>query len=113
MKRTIALGLFAAGVIVVPGTAAQAAPGLEATHSLVAVADQALAAHGADARASAGDAFTAYSTKVDATGAAHVRYTRTYQGIKVYGGDVVVHTDATGAYAGTSNSLAAPLRVGT
>ncbi|WP_425553037.1 M4 family metallopeptidase, partial [Dactylosporangium fulvum] len=102
MKRTIAAVVVAGAVIVAPGvtvTAAQASPSLEA--------------HRADARASAADVFTAFSTKVDANGAAHTRYTRTYHGIRVYGGDVVVHTDAKGAYAGTSNSLAVPLRVST
>ena len=39
-----------------------------------------------------GEAYQAVRTKVDANGAAHVRYTRTYQGLRVYGGDFVVHT---------------------
>jgi Zn-dependent metalloprotease len=115
MKRTIVAAVVAvaggAAVIVATGGAAQASleSGSSVSAELVARADSALAGHAADARASAGDAFAVYSTRLDAGGAAHVRYTRTYHGIRVYGGDVVVHTDAKGAYAGTSNSLAAPL----
>jgi Zn-dependent metalloprotease len=42
-----------------------------------------------------------------------VRFTRTHNGLPVYGGDVVVHTDSSGAYRGVSNGLAEPLRLGT
>ncbi|GGM24367.1 M4 family metallopeptidase [Dactylosporangium sucinum] len=106
MKRSIAVVVVAGAVLVAPG-AAHASPALEARTG------QALAAHRADVRASAADAFTVYRTSVDASGAAHTRYTRTYHGLRVYGGDVVVHTDAKGAYAGSSNSLSAPLSLST
>ncbi|NUT20620.1 MAG: M4 family peptidase [Hamadaea sp.] len=90
------------------GTApASAAPSGSA--SAVDRAGQALSEHRAAAAASGADAFSAYRTITDANGAAHVRYTRTYHGLRVYGGDIVVHTSSTGAYAGTSVGLAAPL----
>jgi Zn-dependent metalloprotease len=63
--------------------------------------------------AAGGESYTAYRTKVDADGDAHVRYTRTYRGLRVYGGDFVVHTDASGALTGTSVGLAAPLTLAT
>lgn len=66
-----------------------------------------------DIRATTGETYQVYSSKVDANGASHVRYNRTYQGLRVYGGDFVVHTDASGAYAGSSNGLAAPLTLST
>jgi len=112
MKRTIAAVVAGAAVLVAPAGTAHAAADQVAAKSAIARADAALAGHGADARASAGDAFSAYSARTDASGAAHVRYTRSFKGLRVYGGDVVVHTDAAGAYAGTSNSLAAPLSLG-
>ncbi|MEV0269128.1 M4 family metallopeptidase [Hamadaea sp. NPDC050747] len=113
MRRSIAIAgaaLLMGGVLL--GTApASAAPGGSA--SAVARADQALSEHRAAAAASASDAFSAYRTINDANGGAHVRYTRTYNGLRVYGGDIVVHTSPTGAYAGTSVGLASPLSLST
>lgn len=111
MRTPIAALIGAVLVVPMAATAAHAAPAVEVSGSSVAAADRALRAHGADAKAATGDAFEVYRSEVDAGGAAHVRYTRTYHGLRVYGGDVVVHTDAKGAYAGTSNSLAEPLRL--
>ncbi len=66
-----------------------------------------------DVKAGAGDDFTVFRRRVDPGGATHVRFTRTYHGIPVYGGDVVLHLDGNGAVRGASNSLAAPLTLGT
>ena len=112
MRTSIAALIGAVLVIPATATAAFAGPAVEVSGSSVTAADRALRTHAADAKVTAGDAFQLYRTEVDARGAAHVRYTRTYHGLRVYGGDVVVHTDSTGGYAGTSNSLAAPLQVG-
>ncbi|MEV4135717.1 M4 family metallopeptidase [Dactylosporangium sp. NPDC049742] len=119
MRRSFAALIGA--VLVVPATATAAfagpvgsgGPAVEVSGGSAgsATVDRALRLHGADAKVASGDAFKVYRTEVDAGGAAHVRYTRTYHGLRVYGGDVVVHTDAKGAYAGTSNSLDAPLRL--
>ena len=63
------------------------------------------------------DAATRHHNKVmlhvDANGAAHVRYSRTYQGLRVYGGDFTVHTASSGAFAGVSVGLEAPLALST
>ena len=119
MRRSFAVLIGA--VLVVPaaataafaGPAGAAGPVVEVSGGSAgsAAVDRALRLHGADAKVASGDAFQVYRTEVEAGGAAHVRYIRTYRGLRVYGGDVVVHTDAKGAYAGTSNSLAAPLRI--
>ncbi len=78
------------------------------------VANRALAAHKPAIRAAAaGETFTTYSSKVDANGAAHVRYTRTYQGLRVAGGDFVVHTATDGAFAGASVGLTESLSLPT
>jgi Zn-dependent metalloprotease len=76
-------------------------------------ADDIVAARPADVEAGAGETYSVYRTKVDANGAAHVRYTREYQGLRVYGGDFVVHTKPGGAYDGTSVGLDAPLTLST
>ncbi|MGE5828988.1 MAG: proprotein convertase P-domain-containing protein [Micromonosporaceae bacterium] len=91
--------------------AAQAAP--TADPSPVARAEQALSTHRSAIRASSGEAYTVYRTKVDASGAAHVRYTRAYQGLRVYGGDFVIHTAPDGTFAGASVGLIRPLTLGT
>jgi Zn-dependent metalloprotease len=112
VRKSIAALIGALLVTPATATAAFAGPTVEASGGSVAAADRALRLHAADAKVAGGDAFQVYRTEVDAAGAAHVRYTRTYHGLRVYGGDVVVHTDRNGAYAGTSNSLDAPLQLG-
>jgi Zn-dependent metalloprotease len=51
-----------------------------------------LKAHGQAARVSADDAFVARDVVVDPDGTEHVRFTRSYAGLPVIGGDVVVHS---------------------
>ncbi|HWS39356.1 MAG TPA: M4 family metallopeptidase, partial [Actinoplanes sp.] len=60
-----------------------------------------------------GESYTAYRTTVDADGDAHVRYTREYQGLRVAGGDFVVHTRADGTLESTSLGLIKPLALTT
>jgi Zn-dependent metalloprotease len=74
---------------------------------------RALTEHLTDVNASPADTFTVFRTRVDDGGGTHVRLTRTYQGLRVYGGDVVVHTDPAGGYRGMSNGLTEPLRLST
>jgi Zn-dependent metalloprotease len=118
VKRPLALAsitLLAGSALVATATSGSAAPPAApaapavSEASAVSTADRALKAHPRDIVSGSGEAYTAFSSKVDRNGAAHVRYTRTYQGLRVYGGDFVVHTKADGAYAGTSVGLAGPL----
>ena len=51
-----------------------------------------LQTHGAAARASANDRFISRDVIVDADGTEHVRFDRTYAGLPVIGGDIVVHS---------------------
>ncbi len=115
MKRTIAIAsiaFLASGAIAASAAGATAAPA--GSDNAGTVASRALAAHKPAVRAAAaGETFTTYSSKVDADGAAHTRYTRTYQGLRVAGGDFVVHTKGDGAYAGVSVGLDAPLSLTT
>ncbi|MBF6024229.1 M4 family metallopeptidase [Lysobacter niastensis] len=62
-------------------------------------------------RASAADAFTARSVSVDADGTEHVRMDRTYRGLRVIGGDMVVHSRG-GVMKSASLTLAKPINVG-
>ncbi|MEU5942817.1 M4 family metallopeptidase [Micromonospora sp. NPDC047548] len=114
MKRSFGIAgaaLLVGGFLVSTAPAGQAAPA--GPVSVVAAAGQALVQHKADVRAAGGDAYTVYSSKTDASGAGHVRYTRSFAGLRVYGGDFVIHTKADGSYAGASNGLIAPLALST
>ena len=62
-------------------------------------------------RLSAYDAFTARGVTVDAKGTEHVRMDRTYRGLRVIGGDIVVHSRA-GIMKGVSQTLAKPINIG-
>src|SRR5829696_9806779 len=79
----------------------------------LARAEKAVDQHQAAIRASAGDEFTATRTIIDANGASHVRYNRTYKGLRVLGGDFVVHNAPGGAFAGASVSQPTAITVGT
>jgi Zn-dependent metalloprotease len=70
------------------------------------------AANRAALKATVADAFAVKSTTTDADGTAHVRYTRTHEGLRVLGGDFVMHTKG-GALRQASVGLTAPLTLGT
>lgn len=62
-------------------------------HSAAATrAQNALSANPSAAQRNAGDAFDVRDVVVDANGTEHVRMDRTYRGLPVFGGDVVVHS---------------------
>jgi Zn-dependent metalloprotease len=68
-----------------------------------------LHANPAAVRANAGDRFVATNTIVDRNGDEHVRFTRTYGGLDVIGGDFVMHSHG-GALRSVSQTLASNLR---
>lgn len=77
--------------------------------------DRALAqirSHGGAVRASIGDRFHARDVVVDADGTEHVRFERTYAGLPVIGGDLVVHS-RDGRYKSASVSLGSALNLST
>ena len=103
------VGMLTAGQVTVSAPAATAAPqsrqDVARDHARAA-----LAAHPAAFRTGADDTYNARGSAVlDADGAAHVRYERTYRGLPVLGGDVVVHLAPDGSYDGSSLALQRPL----
>ena len=90
---------------------------------IAAAAVEALRAHPRAARAGAGQEVEVTDTVVDPDGSTHVRMERTFRGLRVLGGDLVVHRgagaaqDADGAegaaWEGVSQTLDAPLALGT
>ena len=78
------------------------------------VAEKAIASlkeHPLVARATPGQGFRATSTIRDANGSTHVRVQRSYRGLPVIGGDLVVHQGPDAVWDGVSQTLAAPVRV--
>ncbi|WP_172201107.1 M4 family metallopeptidase [Niveibacterium sp. COAC-50] len=61
---------------------------------------------GANVQASEGDQFIARGTITDADGSEHVRFDRTYKGLRVIGGDIVVHSNARGQAQRFSHTMA-------
>ena len=93
---------------------AGAGPAAGADHdSRVEAAVASAKAHGAATKFGAHQAFKAVDTIVDPNGTSHVRLHRTYHGLEVVGGDLVVHQTAARAWKGTSQTLDAKLSLGT
>ncbi|WP_026211735.1 M4 family metallopeptidase [Longispora albida] len=116
MKKSLAAAgavALIAGLAVGVANMATASNDVPNQRQAVAQADSALASNRAAIRATAGDTFKVYNTRIDASGATHVRYDRFHNGLPVRGGDFIVHNAPGGAYAGVSNALAAPLSLNT
>ncbi|MFI5916217.1 M4 family metallopeptidase [Dactylosporangium sp. NPDC051541] len=92
---------------------ADTSPSPEAEPAAAAPVRKLLDSHLADVQAAPEDSFGYFALRPDANGDKHVRYTRTYHGLPVYGGDVIVHVGANGQYRGSSNGLVSPLKLGT
>ncbi|WBB78924.1 M4 family metallopeptidase [Micromonospora sp. WMMD882] len=110
MRRSLAAvssALLASSLLTgVAATPAQAAP---TPADPDAAARSALRANPAVVKGSNRESYAAHRTTVDRDGAGHVRYTRRYQGLRVAGGDFVIHTTPGGGYAGSSVGLTTPL----
>ncbi|MFU8874887.1 M4 family metallopeptidase [Micromonospora sp. SL4-19] len=117
MKRPLAAvsaALLISGVLTCVTTTAYAAPpSAPASQSAADRADGLLRAHPGAVQGASGEAYQAVRTKVDPSGATHTRYTRTYHGLRVYGGDFVIHAAPNGAMTAASVGLVAPLTLGT
>jgi zinc metalloprotease ZmpA len=115
MKRTIAVAgaiALTAGFGASTSAASAAAPQIPTTASAdpVTSARALLADHRSLVRGSSQDGFTVVDSLAGERGMTHVRFNRTYRGLPVLGGDLVVHQRA-GAQATVSSSLAAPVSV--
>ncbi|MET7426595.1 M4 family metallopeptidase [Dactylosporangium sp. NPDC005555] len=108
MKRSIAAAsalLLTGGILAAVASPVSASPSTPVPSSLQA--------HRADIRAADSEAYAVTASKKDANGASHTKYARTYHGLRVYGGDFIVHTAPDGTFAGTSVGLQAPLTAAT
>ena len=115
MRSVLALAgitLLVSSGLAVTATSVSAAPPVTPSNSLLADAGAALRANAKAVRGSAQDQYKVYSSKTDANGSGTVRYTRTYRGLRVYGGDLIVRVGADGRFTGSSVGLSAPLTLG-
>ncbi|MBS43256.1 MAG: peptidase M4 family protein [Nocardioides sp.] len=118
MRKPSGLALAAvslAAVAAMPLTSSSPASAAPADDPGAAARDAvaALVAHpGVGRQSTAGD-LAVTDTVRDADGSTHVRMERTYRGLPVVGGDLVVHQDADSALEGVSQTLAGPLSLGT
>ncbi|MCD4524902.1 M4 family metallopeptidase [Nocardioides sp. cx-173] len=117
MRTSLGLAVaavLAAGTLGAQATSAAGAPTLAADRQHpVTGALAALAQHPTAARSSAGQEFLPGGTVVDPDGSTHVRLERTYSGLPVLGGDLVVHRGPAAGWEGVSQTLAAPLELAT
>ena len=74
-------------------------------------ATSAAAGHRSAMRATGDDRFAVRDVVVDRDGTSHVRMDRTIGGLRVLGGDTVVHTDKAGAWKGASLTLRTPVTI--
>ncbi|WP_083936885.1 M4 family metallopeptidase [Longispora albida] len=113
MKRSLAAG----GALVFAAAFLSALPQVASAGPQLSLADRALAhvsgTHSAAINAAPGEAYQAGRSVVDPDGTSHVRFTRTYQGLPVLGGDFVVHSGRGGEFRGATSGLTQPLTVGT
>src|SRR6476661_9930773 len=107
-----ATALVLGGAVVAAGTstAAPSQSGLSTkavgrTSQVADAAEAALRAHPRAAELGAHQAFRATDALVDSDGTSHVRFTRTYRGLPVLGGDLVVHRSGSGSFEGVSQTL--------
>jgi Zn-dependent metalloprotease len=116
--RSLALGttaLLAATTLgAQPGQASAptGASSLDRTEQAARAAVSGLAAHPRDALLTKGQTFTARNTVLDRNGTSHVRLDRTYRGLPVIGGDLVVH-QAGSRWLGVSQTLTRAIHVST
>jgi Zn-dependent metalloprotease len=82
---------------------------LARTSSLAKSAIGSARSHASATRVGDAQGLTVKDAFKDSTGATHVRMLRTYHGLRVVGGDLVVHRSASGAFLGNSQTLTRPL----
>ncbi|MBD0734391.1 peptidase M4 [Streptomyces sp. CBMA29] len=88
---------------------ASLSPAQQAT--LVSQAQTRSAATASSLHLSAGEKLVVKSVTKDTDGTVHTRYERTYQGLPVLGGDLIVHQDAAGATTGVDKATNASVAV--
>ena len=110
LASALALGCVSAAVLASAGTSQAAPTPHSARADSVAAARSNAHEHAGVGR---GQGLTVKDTVVDRSGASHVRFTRTFHGLEVVGGDFVVHQAKGGAFRSVSGRSMSPFRLPT
>jgi len=102
----VALTASALIIAVVPTASAQDGRG-----AAISKAEAALTAHAAQLSVTPRQGHTVRDVVTDADGSRHVRFDRTFAGLPVLGGDLVVHLTAKGAFRGADRAVTTDLAV--
>src|SRR6185369_10203601 len=94
-------------------TSAAAAPAKDGSTSLTAAADALVAGSGAGLFKSPDDSFVRTGQAAGSNGLSYLSYERTYRGLPVVGGDLVVVTNAAGKVLHTAVAQNQIIKVGT
>jgi Zn-dependent metalloprotease len=117
LRRIIVLGAAAIVAVAAPAAASATANAAPAPASPQALAAQSaatlVASHAPALHASAADAFAQQQVVTSKEGLNYVPFTRTYQGLPVFGGDFVVVTDQAGQLLSTSVAQTSTIAVST
>ncbi len=110
LASALALGCVSAAMVATAGNS-QAAP----THQDRTAASISAARANAQAHAGVGggQGLVVRDTVLDANGASHVRFDRTYKGLEVVGGDFVVHQSKGGSFRSVSGRTLTPFQLPT
>ncbi|WP_406641026.1 M4 family metallopeptidase [Amycolatopsis sp. WGS_07] len=107
----LALSLLA--LPVTPASAAPAQPSADPQATAIAAADRVAAAGAVGLRKSSSESLHRVSTTLGDAGLYYNSYERTYDGLRVVGGDAVIVADGTGRVRGTDSAEGAAITVGT
>ena len=116
MRRTLgtaAAAVLALSVVGIQAGGSEAADRPAAHRGVVATAIDALRDHPAAALENEGITYRVTDTVRDADGSTHVRLDRTYRGLPVLGGDLVVHRGPGAGWRGVSQTLDTAVAVAT
>ena len=116
MKRSstaLTCSAVAITALVAAVPAAGAASAADPRGAAVAHANGHVQSHRAETASSSADAFVVRDVVLDADGSEHVRYARTYRGLPVLGGDMVVHSRDGGRFSGVSKTQRSALTLST
>jgi len=102
-----------ATALLTPSAATADGRDLPSRATAIARADAAVAAHAPQLAVTGAQGRTVRDVITDADGSQHVRYDRTYRGLPVIGGDLVIHLAPGGAYTGADRATRSGLAVPT
>jgi len=110
LASALALGCVSAAMVATAGNSQAAPTSQDRTAASISAARANAQAH---AGVGNGQGLVVRDTVLDANGASHVRFDRTYKGLEVVGGDLVVHQGKGGSFRSVSGRTLSPFQLPT